>query len=94
MTRYTSDSVYRNTKIVDSKYLDILQNSIDDIDNYDIKKITITNKHNQRPDLLAYELYGNAKLWWVFAEFNQDKLIDPIIDFKSGLQIIVPTGFS
>ena len=51
-------------------------------------------KHNQKPDLLAYELYGNAKLWWVFALFNQDKLKDPIIDFKEGITIKVPVRFS
>lgn len=94
MTKYTSDSVYRNTNIVDNKYLDVLQNSVGDLDSYDIKKVTITNKYDKRPDLLAHELYGNARLWWVFAEFNQDKLIDPIMDFRSGLQITVPVGFS
>jgi len=44
--------------------------------------------------LLAYDLYGNSKLWWVFAQFNQDKLKDPVVDFLPGLEIQVPTKFT
>ena len=71
-----SDSLYRNTQIIDNKYLDILDPVIDSTDNYTIKEVTISNKYNNRPDLLANELYGNSKLWWVFAEFNPDTLND------------------
>jgi len=94
MTKYRTDSLYRNTEVVNSKYLDVL--SIDNIDikNTSTKTITLEAKHNERPDLLAYELYGNSKLWWTFALFNQDTLQDPIIDFKSGLSIIVPVRFA
>ena len=94
MTKYRTDSLYRNTEVVNSKYLDVL--SIDNIDikNTSKKTITLEAKHNERPDLLAYELYGNSKLWWTFALFNQDTLQDPIIDFKSGLRIIVPVRFA
>jgi hypothetical protein len=94
MTKYRTDSLYRNTEVVNSKYLDVL--SIDNIDikNTSTKTITLEAKHNERPDLLAYELYGNSKLWWTFALFNQDTLQDPIIDFKSGLRIIVPVRFA
>ena len=59
MTKYRTDSLYRNTEVVNSKYLDVL--SIDNIDikNTSTKTITLEAKHNERPDLLAYELYGN-----------------------------------
>jgi|TARA_B100000809_G_scaffold144025_1_gene141564 hypothetical protein len=89
-----SDSLYRNTQIIDNKYLDILDPVIDSTDNYTIKEVTISNKYNNRPDLLANELYGNSKLWWVFAEFNPDTLNDPIVDFVAGLKIKVPTSFT
>ena len=89
-----SDSLYRNTQIIDNKYLDILEPVIDSTDNYTIKEVTISNKYNNRPDLLANELYGNSKLWWVFAEFNPDTLNDPIVDFVAGLKIKVPTSFA
>lgn len=45
----------------------------------------------ERPDLLAFKLYGNSRLWWVFALRNPDELKDPIRDFKSGLTIFVPS---
>ena len=53
--------------------------------------IIIDNKYQYRPDLLAYDRYGNPGLWWIFASHNPDILIDPIWDFKAGLEIICPT---
>lgn len=94
MTTYRKDSMYRNTGLRENKYLDVMVNPIVNTSNYDTHAIAITNKYDQRPDLLAYELYGNAKLWWVFALFNQDVLVDPIIDFTAGTEIIVPTKFT
>lgn len=93
-TEYRSDSVYRTTEIKNNRYLDVLESPIDDINNYNTLTIIIKNKYQYRPDMLAYELYGNAKLWWVFAMFNQDKLNDPIMDFVGGLEIQVPEKFS
>ena len=43
-----------------------------------------------RPDLLAYDLYGNVEVWWVFALRNLEKIKDPLADFKTGLSIKVP----
>ena len=43
-----------------------------------------------RPDLLAYDLYGEVNLWWVFAQRNMDTLQDPIFDFVPGVQIYIP----
>jgi hypothetical protein len=94
MAKYRADSLYRNTKVVSNQYLDTLDLASVDIDNTSTKTVTIQSKHEEKPDLLAYELYGNSKLWWVFGLFNQDALADPIIDFKAGLKIIVPIRFS
>ena len=94
MATYRTDSVYRNTNIINNQYLDVLDVSNIDVENTTTTSMTIEAKYNEKPDLLAYDLYGNSKLWWVFALFNQDKLKDPIIDFKSGIKIIVPTRFS
>jgi hypothetical protein len=94
MAEYRPDSLYRNTDIIGSKYLDDL--NVDNIDlvNTTTKSVKIELRHNEKPDLLAHELYGNSKLWWVFALFNQDALKDPIIDFKEGVTIKVPVRFS
>ncbi len=94
MTNYRTDSLYRNTEIINRQYLDVLNVDSIDIDNTTTNTITLEAKYDEKPDLLAYDLYGNAKLWWVFALFNQDELVDPIVDFKTGLKISVPIRFS
>ena len=59
----------------------------------DTLTIIVQNKFNLRPDLLAQELYGSARLWWVFVHYNRDKLKDPIFDFKAGIKIVVPKTY-
>lgn len=51
----------------------------------------IGHRYNERPDLLAHDIYGDSNLWWVFAIRNPDVLKDPIRDFVSGISIIVPS---
>lgn len=51
---------------------------------------TIENQYKHRPDLLAYDLYGNPKLWWVFVQRNMSVLKDPIYDFVPGAVIYLP----
>lgn len=43
-----------------------------------------------RPDLLAYDLYGDSKLWWVFVHRNREVLKDPVFDFVPGVVIRCP----
>jgi hypothetical protein len=90
MSVYNTDSMYRNTPTIDDK-LDIFEPELNFGNTYDM---VIESKYHNRPDLLANDLYGNAKLWWVFAQLNQDTLIDPILDFVNGLAIVVPENFS
>ena len=56
----------------------------------DVKKIKVGNRYHRRPDLLAFELYGSSRLWWVFTHYNRDVLKDPINDFVSGITISIP----
>lgn len=51
----------------------------------------IGHGYDERPDLLAHQIYGNTRLWWVFALRNPDVLKDPIRDFKPGTEIILPS---
>ena len=94
MATYRTDSLYRDTKITNNQYLNELTIDNIDVKNTTTKTMTLNEKYDEKPDLLAYDLYGNAKLWWVFAIFNQDELVDPILDFKAGLKIKVPARFS
>lgn len=46
--------------------------------------------YKHRPDMLAYDLYDNAGLWWVFAVRNPNILLDPVFDFEPGRVIFLP----
>jgi len=47
--------------------------------------------YDNRPDLLAHDLYGDSNLWWVFAVRNPDVLIDPLLNFVAPAVIYIPT---
>lgn len=51
---------------------------------------TIQPQYTYRPDLLAFDLYGDVNLWWVFTQRNMDVIQDPILDFVPGVQIYIP----
>ena len=88
MAKYEKTSPYFNTR-ENKLYLDLL--SIRPVpaeaDDY---KYTIETHYKHRPDLLAFDLYGNAKLWWVFTQRNMSVLKDPIYDFAPGTTIYCP----
>lgn len=91
MARFNPSSPYAQTQIVDDQYLDIM--TVRPVPrNSDDVEYTIESQYNHRPDLLAFDLYGNTKLWWVFAQRNMDVLQDPIYDFTPGTTIFVPQG--
>jgi hypothetical protein len=50
----------------------------------------INPTYQYRPDLLAYDLYDNSNLWWVFYQRNPNTLMAPPLDFTSGTQIYLP----
>ena len=52
--------------------------------------ITVEPKYNQKPGLLAYDMYGSERLAWVFYYFNKDKMEDIIFDLTAGKRIRVP----
>ncbi len=90
-TTYNSLSPYANTPVVNNTYLDFLRirpvpSEPDDF------LYTIESQYTYRPDLLAYDLYGESSLWWVFIQRNMDTLQDPILDFVPGVQIYIPKG--
>lgn len=51
---------------------------------------TVNKTYQYRPDLLAYDLYGDAGYWWVFALRNPDAIADPIFDMRVGKNIFLP----
>ena len=51
---------------------------------------TINATYQYRPDLLAFDLYSNAGLWWVFYQRNPNTLQAPPMDFVVGTLIYLP----
>jgi hypothetical protein len=87
MTVYSNRSPYFDTKTF-GEFLDVMVNRPIPADSSDTL-ITISSTYHQRPDLLAFDLYGDSRLWWVFAMRNPDILEDSIFDFASGTQIYI-----
>jgi hypothetical protein len=85
---YSKTSPYYSTQIVNG-YLDVM--SFRDIP-YQTDDILfeLTKTYEHRPDLLAYDLYKNSDLWWVFTMRNKSKIKDPVFDFIPGLRIYLP----
>jgi hypothetical protein len=93
MARYGLNSNYVSTK-TNRKYLEnyspvLTSENLSD----ETRLVAISNKYNRRPDLMANDLLGSSKLWWVLVHYNRDKLKDPINDFVAGLDIVVPKRY-
>jgi len=88
MATYNVDSPWYNTQMR-GDYLDILKYRNIPQKRDDVLH-TLTKVHEYRPDLLAYDLYKNANLWWVFQIRNPNIFKDPIWDFKAGKRFYIP----
>jgi alpha-L-fucosidase len=85
---YSKSSPYNNTR-QNNLYLELLSIRPVPAENDDFKYV-IETQYRHRPDLLAYDLYGNPKLWWVFVQRNMSVIKDPIYDFEPGTTIYLP----
>jgi hypothetical protein len=91
MATYRDASNYSVTKL-NRKYLDVYSPKLTlETLSQETKKIRIGNRYNRRPDLLAHDLYGNSRYWWIFVHYNREDLVDPINDFVAGKVIVVPS---
>jgi hypothetical protein len=87
-TTYSKTSPYYSTSLSNG-YLDVI--SFRDIPaNTDDVLFEITATYENRPDLLAYDLYNNVNLWWVFAVRNKSIIKDPTFDLVAGVKIYLP----
>jgi hypothetical protein len=88
MAIYSNSSPWANTP-ENPLYLELLEIRPVPAEDDDFRYV-IENQYRHRPDLLAYDLYGNAKLWWVFVQRNTSVIKDPIYDFEPGTTIYLP----
>lgn len=51
--------------------------------------VTISNRQDRRPDLIAYDIYGKAELAWLVLQFNN--IVDIQLELRAGMEIRLPT---
>lgn len=85
---YDPTSPYYNTSY-SQFFLDVMTNRPIPKESDDIL-FKINSTYQYRPDLLAYDLYDNAGLWWVFYQRNPNTLQKPPLDFKVDTSIYIP----
>jgi len=85
---YDSTSPYFDTGY-SQFFLDTMVNRPIPKENDDLTFV-INTTYQYRPDMLAYDLYQNAALWWVFYQRNPNTLTAPPLDFVIGVQIFLP----
>lgn len=87
---YPGTSPYKDTGIFNGKFLDFMVNRPIPKQPSDVL-YTIPEVYQYRPDMLAFDLYNDSRLWWVFAARNPNRLgNDPYFDFKTGVEIYIP----
>lgn len=85
---YSKTSVYNKTSTF-SFFLDVANIPQIPKDSSDVL-YEIDAIYKNRPDLLAFDLYNDVNLWWVFAVRNPNTLKDPVFDFVPGAKIYIP----
>ena len=88
MANYDSTSPYSATAY-NQFYLDVMVNRPLPKESDDLS-FNINLTYQYRPDLLAHDLYGDARLWWVFYQRNPNTLTKPPVDFAIGTTIYLP----
>lgn len=88
MIEYSNRSPYYATD-VSKGYLDVMSWRTVPAESDDVT-FTVTRGYEHRPDLLAFDIYGDVKLWWVFAARNPAILKDPVFDLVAGTMIYLP----
>jgi len=87
---YPSTSPYKDTEVFNEKFLDFMVYRPIPSFASDVLYV-LPAVYQYRPDLLAYDLYGDARLWWVFSARNPNRLgNDPYFDMVTGVQIYIP----
>ena len=85
---YDTTSPYFNTGY-SQFFLDVMTNRPIPAESDDVL-FKINSTYQYRPDLLAFDLYNNAGLWWVFYQRNPNTLQKPPLDFKVDTLIYLP----
>lgn len=86
---YSNFSQYKDTPVYAGNFLDLYEPRPFPRLQSDTTFI-ITEVYKNKPHLLAFDLYGDSRLWWVFSVRNPNLLKDPVFDFIPGRVIYIP----
>jgi alpha-L-fucosidase len=86
--QYDATSPYYTTSY-SQFFLDVMSNRSIPKEDDDLT-FTINLTYQYRPDLLAFDLYNDPQLWWVFYQRNPNTLTAPPWDFAAGTVIFLP----
>ena len=86
--QYTSTSPYYLTPFTQFYLGPWVDRAIPKLNDDALTQLNLTYQY--RPDLLAYDLYGNPGLWWVFYQRNPNTLTKPPFDFTVDTFIYLP----
>lgn len=50
--------------------------------------VIISKRAEARPDIIAYQIYGDAKLAWLVMQYND--IVDPEEEMLRGKQLVLP----
>jgi len=86
---YSQESTYHYTRVTD-KYLGYyihrpIRPSVLDTE------IVLSERYTNRPDLLAFDVYGLEDVWWIIPVRNGFQ--DPVFDMKMGMTVKIPDPF-
>ena len=87
MAKYSNTSPYFETSEI-ADYLDIL-NPRTLTSEEDDQSYTIERTYAYRPDLLAYDLYGSPRLWWVFAQVIGQQVRPVCVGSLHGVTLVI-----
>jgi hypothetical protein len=88
MTAIYDKKSYLNNTPIRSFYLDVT--AIPSMKGVTGKFVIVPPECENRIDLFSYQQYGSSRYWWMIVLANADIIKDPIWDFHSGMQVMVP----
>lgn len=88
MAVYSSTSAYYRTPVTQFYLSNLVSRPFPR--ESDDRQFRINLTYQYRPDLLAFDLYSDPQLWWVFYQRNPNTLTAPPWDFASGTVIFLP----
>lgn len=91
-TYYQNLSRYKNIRRIknsDNRFVHETYNDYEIVEYDDEKVYTVTNKTENRLDIISLMYYKTPQYWWIIAIANN--IIDPLAEIKEGTRLRIPS---